>query len=73
MPGTVRLSYESLHAHGIYLLDAVDRMYLWIGADAPEELVDQLLLPEERSAEAKKCMVFILPSYSLINMLLRYF
>lgn len=57
LPGTVRLSYESLHSHGIYLLDAVDRMYLWVGADTPEELVDQLLLPEERSAEAKKCLV----------------
>jgi hypothetical protein len=57
LPGTVRLSYESLHPHGIYLLDAVDRMYLWVGAEAPEELVDQLLLPEERSPEAKKCLV----------------
>eukprot|EP01127_Copromyxa_protea_P016774 TRINITY_DN5053_c0_g1_i1.p1 TRINITY_DN5053_c0_g1~~TRINITY_DN5053_c0_g1_i1.p1 ORF type:complete len:879 (+),score=183.82 TRINITY_DN5053_c0_g1_i1:47-2683(+) len=74
LPGTVRLSYESLHTQGIYLLDAVDRMYLWIGAEAPEELVDQLLLPEECTADAKKCLVLLTRketdlSYRLFNLL----
>jgi len=74
LPGMVRLSMESLEPHGIYLLDAVERMFLWIGREADEELIGQLLTPAECSPEAKSSLVYLSRketdlSYRIFNLL----
>jgi len=74
LPGVVRLSVDSLLSNGIYLLDAVERMFLWIGRDTPDELVSEVLSAEERTVEAQRCLVLLTRketdlSYRLFNLL----
>eukprot|EP01126_Amoeba_proteus_P065946 TRINITY_DN9463_c0_g2_i2.p1 TRINITY_DN9463_c0_g2~~TRINITY_DN9463_c0_g2_i2.p1 ORF type:complete len:670 (-),score=83.43 TRINITY_DN9463_c0_g2_i2:191-2200(-) len=73
-PGMIRLSVDSLSADGIYLMDTVERLYLWVGASAHPELVGQLLLPEECTPDMMKTMVILTRketdlSYRLFNLL----
>jgi len=50
-PGQIRLTRTCLQPEGIYLMDCLQRLYLWIGAQANQNLVWQLLTPEMMSID----------------------
>jgi len=56
-PGMVRPTAESLTTDGIFLIDAMDFLYLWIGRDVNSEIVDQLLSKEEQTPEVIASMI----------------
>jgi len=39
LPSVIRLGYDSLESTGIYLMDTVLELYLWVGSGAPSQLV----------------------------------
>eukprot|EP01126_Amoeba_proteus_P032840 TRINITY_DN3205_c0_g3_i3.p1 TRINITY_DN3205_c0_g3~~TRINITY_DN3205_c0_g3_i3.p1 ORF type:complete len:181 (-),score=25.08 TRINITY_DN3205_c0_g3_i3:61-603(-) len=59
LPGMCRLSLDSLKPEGIYLLDTVDHLYLWIGTSVPLEKLYQLLTPEECVPELLKTLLIL--------------
>eukprot|EP01126_Amoeba_proteus_P003227 TRINITY_DN11066_c0_g1_i10.p1 TRINITY_DN11066_c0_g1~~TRINITY_DN11066_c0_g1_i10.p1 ORF type:complete len:391 (+),score=55.98 TRINITY_DN11066_c0_g1_i10:261-1433(+) len=58
-PGMCRLSLDSFKTEGIYLMDTVDHLYLWIGTSVPTSLIYQLLTPEECTPELLKSSLIL--------------
>jgi len=46
MPGLVRLKYSSLLPTGVYLMDCLEGLFLWVGDQVPQHILEQLLTPE---------------------------
>jgi len=51
LPGLVRLKYTSLLSTGIYLMDCLEGLYLWVGDQVPQHILEQLLTPELINAD----------------------
>jgi protein transport protein SEC24 len=45
-PGQIRLTRTVIEKSGIYLMDCLQRLYLWIGKEVDRDLVDKIVPPE---------------------------
>ncbi len=65
MPGVLPLSSQHMARHGVYLMDALDVLILWIGRDVPSAFITDLFdLPSQEALPSGKVPSF---SHSFLN------
>jgi len=50
-PGQVRMNRASFHSDGVYLIDSLETLFLWVGEKVSDQILNELLSPVQLAAD----------------------
>uniref|UniRef100_A0A6B2KXK7 Protein transport protein SEC24 n=1 Tax=Arcella intermedia TaxID=1963864 RepID=A0A6B2KXK7_9EUKA len=56
-PGQIRMSTNSFKSEGIYLVDCLEGLFLWVGQNVSQEILAELLTPEMMDYDPKQTAI----------------